>query len=230
MTTHSHGGLARFWLGSVADALVHVSPVPVLSLRPGEAVPHTNHPPVFQNILIPLDGSALAEDILKPALALGDRTRAAYTLLQWPNPYVLTGYAPLVQSAELDGQMTQAALAQGQRYLDGLGQRLRTHGRSIHVRVVLAAQSAVAILDAARAYSVDLITLATHGRTELAHLLIGSVADIVRAARICRCSCTGRRCRGQSIEQGTNPCLKCGAGCGIGKTRPYAVTWGHASG
>jgi nucleotide-binding universal stress UspA family protein len=180
MTTHGRGGLARFWLGSVADALVHVSPVPVLSLRPDEPVPPIGPAPVFQHILIPLDGSALAEQILEPALALGDRMQAAYTLLHVAEPFVLTGYAPLAQAAELDAQMTQAALAQGQRYLDGLAQRFRASGRKFHTQVLLAAQPAVAILDAARAHGADLIALATHGRSGLARLLIGSVADKVR--------------------------------------------------
>ena len=74
MTTHGRGGLARFWLGSVADTLIHVSSVPVLSLRPDELAPPIEHPPVFRHILIPLDGSALAEQILEPTLTLGDLT------------------------------------------------------------------------------------------------------------------------------------------------------------
>jgi nucleotide-binding universal stress UspA family protein len=180
MTTHGRGGLARFWLGSVADTLVHLSSVPVLSLRPAEPVPPIDHPPVFRHILIPLDGSALAEQILEPALALGDLTRAAYTLLHVVEPFVLPGYAPLAQHTHLDTQLTQAALAKGQRYLDDLAQHLRTDGRQVHTRALLAAQPAAEILDTAQAQSADLIALATHGRSGLARLLLGSVADKVR--------------------------------------------------
>jgi nucleotide-binding universal stress UspA family protein len=180
MTTHGRGGLARFWLGSVADTLVHVSPVPVLSLRPGEPVSPIERPPVFRHILIPLDGSALAEQILEPALALGDLMEAAYTLLHVTEPLTLHSYAPLAQAAQFDVKMTQAAQADGQRYLDDLAQRLRASGRQVRTQVLLAAQPAVAILDSARAQGADLITLATHGRSGLTRLLIGSVADKVR--------------------------------------------------
>jgi nucleotide-binding universal stress UspA family protein len=180
MTTHGRGGLARFWLGSVADALVHVSRIPVLSLRPSEPVPPIDHPPVFRHILIPLDGSGLAEQILEPALALGDLTQAAYTLLRVVEPLVVPGYAPLAQPAQLDVQVTHTARAEGQRYLDDLAQCLRASGRQVHTRTLLAAQPAVAILDAARAHGADVIALATHGRSGLARLLIGSVADKVR--------------------------------------------------
>jgi nucleotide-binding universal stress UspA family protein len=180
MTTHGRGGLARFWLGSVADALVHVSPVPVLSLRPDELGRPFEHPPVFRHILIPLDGSALAEQILEPALALGDLTRAAYTLLHVVDLLVVPGYAPLAQAVHLDSQMTQALLADRQRYLDNLAQRLRLGRRQIHTLALLGTQPAVTIMDAARAQGADLIALATHGRSGLARLLIGSVADKVR--------------------------------------------------
>lgn len=180
MTTHGRGGLARFWLGSVADTLLHVSSVPVLSLRPAEPVQPIDHPPVFRHILIPLDGSALAEQILEPALALGDLTRATYTLLHIVEPLVLPDYALLAPTVQLDPQLTQAALAKGQRYLDGLAQHLRTGGRLVHTRALLAAQLAAEILDAAQADGADLIALATHGRSGLARLLLGSVADKVR--------------------------------------------------
>jgi nucleotide-binding universal stress UspA family protein len=170
----------RFWLGSVADTLVHVSSVPVLSLHPTEPVRPIDHPPVFRHILIPLDGSAQAEQILAPALALGDLVEAAYTLLHVVEPSVRSNDAPLAQAAQSDTRMTQTALAEGQRYLDCLAQRLRAGGRQVHTRALFAAPPAVGILDAARTHRADLIALATQGRSGLARLLIGSVADKVR--------------------------------------------------
>jgi nucleotide-binding universal stress UspA family protein len=180
MTTHGRSGLARFWLGSVADALVRVSRVPILSLRPREPVQPIDQPPGFRHLLIPLDGSALAEQILEPALALGDLTGAAYTLLRMVEPFVLTVFAPLAKPAELDSQITQAALAEAQRYLDDVAQRLRAGGRKVDTLTLLAAQPAEVLLDAAQTHGADLIALATHGRSGLARLMIGSVANKVR--------------------------------------------------
>jgi nucleotide-binding universal stress UspA family protein len=154
--------------------------VPVLSLRPAEPVPPIDHPPVFRHMLIPLDGSALAEQILEPALALGDLMRAAYTLLHVVELFVLPGDTPVPHAIHLDAQMTQEIQAERQRYLDNLAQHLRAGGRQVHTRTLLAAQPALAILDAAQTHSADLVALATHGRSGLARLLIGSVADKVR--------------------------------------------------
>jgi nucleotide-binding universal stress UspA family protein len=66
MTTHGRGGLARVRLGSVADALVRTSPIPLLLVRPDRATMLLEHPAAFRQILIALDGSAVAEQILNP--------------------------------------------------------------------------------------------------------------------------------------------------------------------
>jgi nucleotide-binding universal stress UspA family protein len=64
MTTHGRGPLTRFWLGSVADALVRQIPIPTVLVRSQEAAPELASAPMFRQVLIPLDGSALAEHIL----------------------------------------------------------------------------------------------------------------------------------------------------------------------
>src|SRR5262245_43886601 len=71
MTTHGRGPLARFWLGSVADALIRELPVPLLLVRPGEEQPRLDQEPPLRHLLLPLDGSPLAEQMIEPAVALG---------------------------------------------------------------------------------------------------------------------------------------------------------------
>jgi nucleotide-binding universal stress UspA family protein len=185
MTTHGRGGLERAWLGSVADALVRCCSVPILLLRPGESTPDIAQVPQFKRILIPLDGSALAEQILAPALELGGLAHAEYTLLRAVEPFVLVGYAPVAQASRLDLKLTQEGLAEAQRYLDRVAERLRAAGRPPRTRALLAEQSAAAILDEARRQDADLIAMATHGRSGLARLLLGSVADkVLRGATL----------------------------------------------
>ena len=60
MTTHGRGPLVRFWLGSVADALVRQASIPILLVQPKEAAPDLTQEPVVRRVLIPLDGSDLA--------------------------------------------------------------------------------------------------------------------------------------------------------------------------
>ena len=69
LTTHGRGPLGRFWLGSVADTLVRHLHVPTLLIRPREGVSPAADP-VPKRILVPLDGSPRAEQILGPTAEL----------------------------------------------------------------------------------------------------------------------------------------------------------------
>jgi nucleotide-binding universal stress UspA family protein len=179
MTTHGRGGLARAWLGSVADALVRCSLAPLLLLRPGKREPDVEQTAQFRRILIPLDGSALSEQILEPAVELGGMAQAEYTLLRVAEPFVLTSYAPLAQVSRLDEHLTQEGVAEARHYVERVAADLRTAGQTVYIRAVLAEQPAVAILDEARREEADLIAMTTHGRSGLTRLLLGSVADKV---------------------------------------------------
>jgi nucleotide-binding universal stress UspA family protein len=90
MTTHGRGALARIWLGSVADELVRHLPGPILLVRPGDSGPELDPEIDLKHILVPLDGSELAEQIIEPALALGTLMDADYTLLRVVKPVVVS--------------------------------------------------------------------------------------------------------------------------------------------
>ena len=185
MTTHGRGGLERAWLGSVADALVRCSSVPLLLLRPGERAPDIAQPPRFKRILIPLDGSVLSEQILSPALEFGRLMQAEYTLLRAAEPFVMVGYAPLAQVSRPDLKMSQEGLDEAQRYLARVAERLQAEGFSIRTRALQATHPAAAILDEAHRQDTDLIAMTTHGRSGIARLLLGSVADkVLRGAAL----------------------------------------------
>ena len=82
MTTHGRGPASRFFLGSVADEVMRRSPVPVLLLRPHDPPAETAAPPAVSKVLVPLDGSALAEEVLGPAAVLVRLLGARCTLLR----------------------------------------------------------------------------------------------------------------------------------------------------
>jgi nucleotide-binding universal stress UspA family protein len=183
MTTHGRGGLARFWLGSVASALVAVSPVPLLLLRPDGSSRAMPPGALFRRVLVPLDGSRDAEAILEHAVAIGHLAPAEYVLLRVLQPASSFGITRFSQPADLDSERTRRLQADVQRYLEELARLLRQGGCAVRTRVYIADQPAMAILDAARGEGADLIALTTHGRGGMARVLLGSVADkVVRGA------------------------------------------------
>jgi len=163
MTTHGRGPLNRFGLGSVADELVRRAPIPILLVRPGEKVPGLIPEPILDSILVPLDGSVLAEQVLAPALELARLMGAWCSLLR------------VVESG--------SSSAEAEAYLERMAGRLREQGLQVRTRVLVARHAAETILDEAEVQGSHLIALATHGRGGLKRLLLGSVADkLIRAA------------------------------------------------
>jgi nucleotide-binding universal stress UspA family protein len=176
MATHGRGPLSRLWLGSVADTLVRRLPMPILLVRsPGEPVsPATEH--VVRRILIPLDGSDLAEQVLGPATALGSLTGAEYMLVRVVEPFLRSPH-------ESPGPLLDRLAREARAYLDGVAGRLRGLSPRVATRVMINRPAAEAILEDARVHAADLVAVGTHGRGGLARLALGSVADkVIRGA------------------------------------------------
>jgi nucleotide-binding universal stress UspA family protein len=193
LSTHGRGTLGRFWLGSVADELVRRLPIPVLLVRPAEGSVDLDAPPAIESILIPLDGSPLAEQIIEPALALGGILGAAFTLVRVISPGVRLDYAPENMALErlADDVLERSRAcqdrlrAEAQAYLDSIAALLRSQNLRVETCVVADEQPAVGILREAAVFRADLIALGTHGRRGLARLLLGSVADkVVRGGHL----------------------------------------------
>lgn len=189
MCTHGRGAVGRFWLGGVADELVRKMSRPVLLVRPQEGKTDLRRHPELKSILLPLDGTALAEQVIEPALALGEPFGAAYTLVRVNKPVVRPSYLPegsgiLGLEAELEqlDALQRQARKESQAYLDGVAAKLTARGARVSTRVSIDEEPAGSILREAQACHADLIAMETHGRRGLSRLLLGSVADkIVRA-------------------------------------------------
>jgi nucleotide-binding universal stress UspA family protein len=184
MTTHGRGGVRRAWLGSVTDQLIRTLEVPVLAVRAREGAAPTETVSVPE-ILVPLDGSPLAEAVLEPAAALARLWGAKVSLVQIVQPVLLaTDPAPPFPSG-YDEQLTAVQRDAAQDYLRGVAERLREQGIEATGIAVLGGATADTILDLARSERVGLVALATHGRGGVRRLALGSVADkLVRAADV----------------------------------------------
>lgn len=179
MTTHGRGGLARFWLGSVADSFVRHSHVPVLLIHPDESAdsPTPQTPP--RKICVALDGSPHAEQVLGPALALNADDTAEYLFVQIVDAMIIASAPFTPELLQQDLSLTAERQKAAQWYLEKLAAPLRAQGHRIQTRVIVDPQPALAILRAAREYKSDVIALATHGHGGVRRMLLGSVADKV---------------------------------------------------
>ncbi|MBI3976961.1 MAG: universal stress protein [Chloroflexi bacterium] len=168
MSTHGRSGLGRWIYGSVADQVLRRAEAPVL-LMPATADRRWSGG--ARRILVPLDGSDLAEEALILAAELARGLAAELYLLQVVEPPT-SAYAEGYAFTEFD---PEPELVGARRYLEGCAVGLRAAGRNVTVQSVLG-QPAQAVATIAREQSADLIVMATHGRGGLARLVMGSVA------------------------------------------------------
>ncbi len=173
ISTHGRTGLARFSMGSVTDGLIRLTTIPVLVVKPSSSYldPRITEP--FTRIVVPLDGSALAEQILPEIATLAAMECAELKLL-----YVLK---PQKHSLENLNDPTlswwQKDIASAQAYLFPIASKLRRRGFAVSSEVVIGENVAEKIAEFARIERADLIAIATHGRGGLSRLINGSVAD-----------------------------------------------------
>ena len=171
MSTHGRGGLRRSVFGSVADKLMHRAEVPVVLVPPHCEVSWEARQP--SQILVPLDGSPLAEQALHHAAELARRLDAEILLVWALSPVLHARYRNdkvILSCADF------VEVEDAWRYLANVADGLRSNGRRVSIRVLVGSPS-VAIADAARTEGIDLIVMTTHGRGGLSRFLLGSVAD-----------------------------------------------------
>jgi nucleotide-binding universal stress UspA family protein len=133
----------------------------------------------IRHILAPTDFSDYSKQALRDALELAQTFGAKLSLLHVlkPSPY-LGEFTPPTMGEDLLSDLKQQASAALARMLPEAQQATIEVTRS----VVMGSPS-LKIVETAEAEHVDLIVMATHGRTGLSHLLIGSGAErVVRTA------------------------------------------------
>src|SRR5262245_61865464 len=124
-------------------------------------------------IVVPLDGSTLAESALETAIDVADGA-ATLVLVRAAEAHHL----PCVDATEAQVEVVREA----EKYLEAVKARLTARGVERIETSVWYGSPASAIVDAARIRKADLIVMSTHGRSGLGRLILGSVAESVLRA------------------------------------------------
>ncbi|MBX3051444.1 MAG: universal stress protein [Caldilineaceae bacterium] len=179
MTTHGRSGIEKWVLGSVADRVVRTASQPVFLVRP--QAEQTPSKPI-ERILVPLDGSRLAEQALPAAVELAQANGSEVWLLQsvefpeyWGEEYAGMHSLPSMLSTEEQEE-------EARQYLLQVGKGLSNSKISAQI-FVTTGHAASAISDVVADNEIDLIVMSTHGRSGLSRWVFGSVAEkVVRLA------------------------------------------------
>ncbi len=185
MASHGLSGIRRWVRGSVADKVLHESRIPVLRIRAN--APRTAFYTEGQRmtVLVPLDGSELAEVKLNHVRELAEQFGAqsldivllrvcelfSQPHLHYPPPMPLSWEESLKYETK---RCKEICLT----YLNGVRKRLRKDGLSVRLAVPVGNPAEV-IVEYVSKNPVNLILLATHGLTGLGQWAFGSVANKV---------------------------------------------------
>src|SRR3954447_18117940 len=115
---------------------------------------------MLKRILVPLDGSGLAERALTYATAIAETTAAEILLLRVASSHTLPGVDPRERQS--------GAIDDAQAYLDREVERVTARGFTCQT-VVRFGNAAQSIVESARTLQADLIVMTTHGRTGPGH-------------------------------------------------------------
>jgi nucleotide-binding universal stress UspA family protein len=206
MATHGSGGFERLLVDSVADKVMRMNLRPTLLVSPAEQ-PHEPGALAINRVIVPLDGSALAETALPIAEELAGRLDASLTLVR-VEPLASVGATPYVTVADVNRLDADIAGA------------LRTYLEK-QQELVPSVQSEVAVLrgyapTALSAYGLSrpgtLMVLATHGRGGFRRFILGSTADrLVRSGVPVLLIHSSRRTGAATLaSELANHCAKCG--------------------
>ena len=133
---------------------------------------------MYKNVLVPMDGSELAECVLPhvETVVKGCGTKKV-TFIRVVEPVVLPiGIGGEYFNAQVMTEMEEYETSSAQNYLDEITEKIGYEGVTVEAKL-LQGRAAESLIDYALANKIDLIIIATHGRSGISRWVRGSVAN-----------------------------------------------------
>jgi nucleotide-binding universal stress UspA family protein len=177
MATHGRSGMNRWLLGSVAEKVLRGTSNPVLLIRATENT-RTEDGPTLKSLIVPLDGSDLAERVLATAVELAKQRNLEIVLIRAYN-IPTTAYAGVEGYALPMDDLLKGMREEACEYLENKATDVKKLGIG---RVSFTAKEGLAadeIISFAKTLPGGLIAMSTHGRSGVRRWVLGSVTETV---------------------------------------------------
>ncbi len=175
MATHGRSGIQRWVLGSVTDKVLHGATNHLLLVRASDQGKTEGDAPL-KTVIVPLDGSPLAEQVLPCVVDLAKKMKLEVVLVRaYALPPAISAEEYGVYSAELLDHLE----AEAGDYLEEKVNKLKQQGIAHVGSVVKTGYGAEEIITLARNTPDNLVAMCTHGRSGLQRWVLGSVTDRV---------------------------------------------------
>lgn len=179
MATRGRSGIHRWLMGSVAEKVLRGATNPLLLVR-GNEERKSDGATTLKSIVVPLDGSRLAESVLPHAIELAKKLRLEIVLTRAYQIPVSSAYvgaeAPYIANSDALLNMVRDEAG---AYLEAKVNELKQKGIEKVSSVLSVGSGASEIIDLARSTPDNLIAMCTHGRSGVRRWALGSVTEKV---------------------------------------------------
>lgn len=185
MAPHHHSWLEALRHPSVTEDMIAQSPAPLLiwpeHLSDEDAASFLEAPPA--SVIVPLDGSELAEQALPYAISLAEHYGRALLLVRVVLPVILPSAGP--QTTQVHARIRNEEQEAARAYMQRIRERIAAEAEIPVQSMILGGAPTTELLRLADAHSESVFVMRTHGRGRVGRALLGSVAaDLAHRASI----------------------------------------------
>jgi len=178
MATHGRSGMKRWMLGSIAEKVLRGATNPLLLIRAEENAP-TEGDAAIKSVIVPLDGSDLAESVLPMIIEVAKTLKLEVVLFRAYNIPANT-YAGVEDYYAVNYEQIRSEIkSEAQDYLDKKVQELKRKGVESVSYILPEGYAADEIIALGRKTPDNLIAMCTHGRSGVKRWVLGSVTEKV---------------------------------------------------
>jgi nucleotide-binding universal stress UspA family protein len=167
LSSHGRHGLTQWGISSVTQKIILSAQTSLLIIRAhqyGVGSGELTETPIYQHILVPLDGSQRAENVLPIITQLANFHKSQIHLVQVvQTPEMARQMPPAREDIELSDRVVERNRKEAERYLEQLKSRSYLEGITVQTHLITSDNTAVALHQLGEQEHIDLVALSAHG-------------------------------------------------------------------
>ena len=167
LSSHGRNGLTQWGISSVTQKIIQSAQTSLLIVRAGKNGAYSaelSETPLYQSILVPLDGSQRAENVLPIITQLALFHKSQIHLVQVvQTPEMARQMPPAPEDIDLSNRVVARNLEEAGRYLEQVKSRSYLEGIPVHTHLITSDNAAAALHQLGEQEQIELVTLSAHG-------------------------------------------------------------------
>jgi nucleotide-binding universal stress UspA family protein len=181
LSSHGRNGLTQWGISNITQKIILSAPTSLLIVRahqPGAYPGELAETPVYKRILVPLDGSQRAENVLPIITQLAHFHQSQIHLVQVvQTPEMARQMPPAREDIDLSNRLVARNREEAGRYLEQVKLRSYLEGIAVQTHLMTSDNAAVALHQLAEQEQIDLVTLSAHGYSGMHQWPYGSMVN-----------------------------------------------------